>query len=89
MPRRNTTLRDKHRRMIARTKAPCALCGSPIDYSLPHMHPDEFVVDHIRPWATSHDDRLSNKQPAHRRCNLVKSDRQELELRVYQAPGDV
>lgn len=33
-PRRNTTIRDRHRKAIAAGQPPCALCGDPIDYTL-------------------------------------------------------
>ncbi|MFE9955848.1 HNH endonuclease [Micromonospora sp. NPDC005299] len=72
---RNTTIRDRHRKTIARGRPPCALCGESIDYELPYMDPGEFVVDHIVPRNRGGSDTLDNKQPAHRRCNRAKSDR--------------
>lgn len=76
MNKRNTTIRDRHRKAIARTQPPCALCGQPIDYTLTdHLHPDAYVVDHIIPIAKGGPDTLANKQPAHRNCNRAKSDR--------------
>lgn len=71
---RNTTIRDRHRRIIKVKRLPCAICGQPIDYSLPYLHPMEFVADHIIPDAKGGPDTLDNKQPAHRRCNRDKSD---------------
>ena len=59
MAGRNTTRRDRHRATIAQAKPPCAICGSPIDYTLRWPHPDT----------------LSNKQPAHHRCNREKSNK--------------
>lgn len=73
--RRNTTIRDRHRAAIARTKPPCALCGTEIDYKLPHIDPMSFVVDHIAPLSRGGADTLDNKQAAHRVCNRAKSDR--------------
>jgi 5-methylcytosine-specific restriction endonuclease McrA len=75
MAGRNTTTRDRHRQIIARGKPPCALCGEPIDYTLPYMDPGEFVVDHITPLKRGGTDTIDNKQAAHRRCNRSKSDR--------------
>lgn len=71
---RNTTTRDRHRRIIARTQPPCALCGQAIDYSLKWPHPDSYVVDHIHPDARGGPDALSNKQAAHAHCNRAKGD---------------
>lgn len=34
MSNRSTRNRDRHRRIIAATRPPCALCGEPIDYTL-------------------------------------------------------
>ncbi|MEV1331139.1 HNH endonuclease [Micromonospora costi] len=72
---RNTATRDRHRAIIAKGRPPCALCGEPIDYTLPYMDPGEYVVDHIVPRNRGGSDTLDNKQPAHRRCNRAKSDR--------------
>lgn len=71
---RNTTTRDRHRRILKAKRLPCAICGHPIDYTLPYLHPMEFVADHIIPDAKGGPDTLANKQPAHRRCNRDKSD---------------
>ncbi|MEU1761685.1 HNH endonuclease signature motif containing protein [Micromonospora sp. NPDC005652] len=74
-PRRNTAIRDRHRAIIARGKPPCSLCGEPIDYTLPHLDPGEYVVDHVVPLNRGGADTLENKQAAHRLCNRLKSDR--------------
>jgi 5-methylcytosine-specific restriction endonuclease McrA len=75
MPR-NTTVRDKHRRHIAKTKAPCHICHEPIDYTLPHLDPWAFTIDHITPLNKGGDERdPANIAAAHRRCNRTKSDR--------------
>ena len=73
--RRNTSKRDRHRAIIAKTGAPCALCGEPIDYSLRYPDPDSFVVDHVVPLNRGGDDVLANKTASHNRCNRLKSDR--------------
>jgi 5-methylcytosine-specific restriction endonuclease McrA len=72
MTTRNTTTRDKHRAYIKRGKPPCALCHEPIDYSLPHLDPGEFVVDHFVALKNGGLDTLENKQPSHRACNSMK-----------------
>lgn len=84
---RNTTIRDQHRRAIARTKPPCGiyLLHGPgedecrIDYSLKSPHPMSFEVDHIIPLGPNPSleriaelDVLSNKQASHRACNREK-----------------
>lgn len=59
-----------------RVKAPCVVCGQPIDYSLPGKHPDGCTVQHIKSrklfpqltWAPS------NWAPAHRSCNTSAGD---------------
>lgn len=43
---------DRRRKLRARLRAlglPCALCGQPIDYSLPAGDPMSFEVDEIIP----------------------------------------
>ena len=51
---RNTTIRDRDRKTIARTKPPCAhtnclFPGEPIDYDAHHLDPRAYTVDHITP----------------------------------------
>ena len=75
MPTRNTTTRDRDRAYIRRRKPPCGICGEPIDYTLHHLDPGAFVVDHIDPLSKGGADTLENKQAAHRSCNRTKSDK--------------
>ena len=75
MPGRNTTRRDRDRAAIKRTRAGCHICGEPIDYTLPYLHPREFVVDHVIPLSKGGPDDLSNKKAAHRDCNSKKRAR--------------
>jgi len=72
---RNTTVRDKHRAAIRRTKPPCHICKGEIDYALRTPHPDSFEVDHVVPLNQGGADTLDNKAAAHRRCNRAKSDK--------------
>lgn len=72
---RKTATRDRHRRSIRAGEPPCHLCGKPIDYSLPYLHPGEFVVDHVIPLNKGGADVIENKAAAHRSCNRAKSDR--------------
>jgi len=75
MVKRNSTTRDMHRARIARDKPACHICGRPIDYSLPHLDPMSFVVDHVMPLAKGGPDTLDNKKAAHRECNSKKRAR--------------
>lgn len=77
---RNTTVRDRDRKAIARTKPPCHICEQPIDYTLPHLDPLAYVVDHVIPLAKGGADLLANKAAAHRACNRTKSDKLADEL---------
>lgn len=69
---RNTTTRDKHRRIIAQDEPPCAICHNPINYDLKYPDPWSYVVDHIHPRTRGGPDTLDNKQPAHNKCNRDK-----------------
>lgn len=72
---RNTTTRDRHRNILRRDHPPCGICHRDIDYTLPHLDPGEFVVDHVIPLARGGRDVLENKQAAHRLCNELKGDK--------------
>lgn len=80
MARRNTTIRDRHRKAIAAGKPVCALCGHPIDYTLKRPHPMSYVADHIIPLDKGGPDTLANKQPAHWQCNDAKRTQTEVPL---------
>lgn len=72
---RNTTVRDQHRRAIARTKPPCHICEQPIDYSLKSPDPMSYEVDHVLALDNGGTDTLDNKAASHRRCNREKWNR--------------
>ncbi len=77
---RTASARVRHRR------APCHLCGQPIDYALPYTHPRSFTVDHLLPVATldSNDPRLLDPQyldAAHRDCNSRRGTRDVADAR--------
>lgn len=60
--RARAALRDK--------RNPCHICGRPIDYTLPHTHPQSFVADHLQPLAHGgHYAALTNLAAAHKVCN--------------------
>ena len=75
MTPRSTRQRDRDRVTIRRARPACHICGDPIDYTLPYLHPQEFVVDHLIPLSRGGRDDLSNKAAAHRACNRSKSDK--------------
>lgn len=90
---RNTTTRDRDRRVIARTKPPCALCEEPIDYTLKWPDPMCFVVDHIQPIDSARTveervaiDALANKQAAHNKCNREKWHKVERKVVLICGP---
>lgn len=65
---------------------PCALCGQPIDYSLPSGHPMSYELDEIVPISMGGSPvDIENVQPAHRICNQKKGNR-IAPLRAEQKP---
>lgn len=69
----------RRRQIVARHRArvrggePCAVCGRPIDLSIPYPEPWSFVVDEIIPVAYGGDPlSWANTEPAHRWCNSIK-----------------
>lgn len=76
-PRRaNSTRRNKLRARIKAQGLPCALCGGPIDYSLPAGDPMSYEVDEIIPVSLGGDPLdIDNCQPVHRICNQRKGNK--------------
>jgi 5-methylcytosine-specific restriction endonuclease McrA len=72
---RNTTIRNRHRRIIAKDEPPCHICGQPINYQAHHLDPMSFTIDHITPINRGGTDTLDNCAAAHRKCNRDKSDK--------------
>ena len=72
---RSTATRNRMRNAIAKAKPACHICGEPIDYTLPHLDPRAFVIDHVVPLAKGGEDALSNVRAAHRECNSKKRAR--------------
>ena len=65
----------------------CALCGMPIDYSLPAGHPMSFEVDEIVPVSRGGSPiDMDNVQAAHRICNQRKGNRLPHEARGINKP---
>jgi 5-methylcytosine-specific restriction endonuclease McrA len=78
----NGNARRKLRAWLRSQGLPCAICGQPIDYTLPSGHPLSFEVDEVRPVSRWREfgyasptaaalDR-ENVQPVHRICNERK-----------------
>ena len=73
--RRNGHRRNQLRDKVARMGLPCALCGRPIDYTLPPGHPWCYELDEIIPVSKGGNPLdPANVQPAHRRCNQLKGN---------------
>lgn len=73
---RNGTRRRKLRARLKAQGNPCAICGQPIDYSLPSGDPLSFEVDEIIPVSLSGNELdINNVQAAHRICNQRKGNK--------------
>lgn len=72
---RSTTLRDKHRRIIAADEPPCHWCQGHIDYVAHHLDPKAFQIDHVVPLDAGGPDTLDNLVASHRACNRAKSNK--------------
>ena len=60
-----------------KAKAPCHICGMPIDYLIaPSSAPDAWEPDHLVPVSKRPDLELdlNNVLPSHMRCNRVRGD---------------
>lgn len=77
---RNTARRDKHRKIVARGRPPCHLCGNEIDYAASHLEPHSYTIHHVIPLAKGGPDQmhLEDGTPqivaAHRKCNRDYGD---------------
>ncbi|WP_455951423.1 HNH endonuclease [Arcanobacterium haemolyticum] len=75
---RSTRRWKQLRQAYKNQKAPCAICGQPIDYEAPAGTPQSFELDHIKPLAL--DPNLAyetaNLQATHKICNNRKNNRQ-------------
>lgn len=73
---KNGAKRRELRRYFKHRGEPCALCGKPIDYSLPAGHPMSFEIDEIIPVSKGGDPfSKQNTQAAHRICNQRKGNK--------------
>lgn len=72
---KNGHRRRQLRKRVLATYSTCALCGQPVDKSLPAGHPMAPEVDEIIPISKGGSPLdWNNVQLVHRQCNLKKSD---------------
>lgn len=72
----NGAARRKLRAAVRAEGLPCALCGMPIDYSLPAGDPMSYELDEIVPVSKGGSPyERANVQPAHRICNQRKGNK--------------
>lgn len=72
----NGSARRKLRDAVRAEGLPCALCGMPIDYSLPAGDPMSYELDEIVPVSKGGSPfERANVQPAHRICNQRKGNK--------------
>lgn len=78
IPGRTTAAHRKNRAALkaltAEHNLPCALCGQPIDTTLPYTDPQSFAYDHVKSIQTHPElaDDPTNGQPSHKLCNENK-----------------
>ena len=66
----NGSARRALRRRVAAMRAPCWICGLPVDYDLPARHPRSYELDELVPVSKGGDPLdPANVAPAHRICN--------------------
>lgn len=78
--------RDALKRQCKRNNSACALCGNPIDYTLPYTHAMSFTADHIKAIANG-GKMLGQLQPAHRACNSRKGAKTEIRQNLNTNPS--
>ncbi|MBR1829182.1 MAG: HNH endonuclease [Atopobiaceae bacterium] len=93
MPSSNPRYRNPKRRHTMRVRImrrgdPCALCGKPIDYSLPRGHPMAYELDEIIPISRGGSPiDPDNLQATHAICNRRKGNKlPDEQLRVIERP---
>lgn len=67
---------ERNKKKIYATQNICAICGKPVDFSIPYPHPLSACIDHIIPVAKGgHPSDINNMQLAHMTCNRQKADK--------------
>ncbi len=74
------TVFEKNKKRILATETVCAICGRPVNKSLPKGDPMAPEIDHIIPISKNgHPSDISNLCLVHASCNKAKSDKVFLE----------
>ena len=74
--RATKTAYERNRKKILANEDVCAICGGPVDKTLPARHPMSAQVDHIIPVSKGGDpSAMDNLQLTHRKCNRAKADK--------------
>lgn len=67
---------ERNKKKIYATQDICAICGKPVDFSIPYPHPLSACIDHIIPVSKGgHPSDINNMQLAHMTCNRQKADK--------------
>ena len=81
MPSSNPRYRNPHARNVLRERVqrrgdPCAICGKPIDYTLPARHPMSYELDEIIPVSRGGSPiDPDNVRATHRICNEKRGNK--------------
>lgn len=67
MAERNSANAKRFRKVIARQRPACHICGLEIQWDAPYLDPLSFVIDHVKPLHKGGEDALHNIKAAHRR----------------------
>ena len=70
---RNKVAREKAKAMRSTKPVICALCGEPIDMTLPYYHKMAWTLEHVTPLAAG-GHVMGRTVWAHRSCNSKKGD---------------
>ena len=80
------TAYEKNKKRILATESICAICGRPVDKTLPQHDPMAPEIDHIIPISKGgHPSDIDNLCLVHSCCNKAKSDKVFLET-IQQKP---
>ena len=81
----NGSRRRSVRKRLASMGLPCAICGDPIDYSLPPGLWGSFEVDEVTPYSLGGSELdMDNLLPAHRLCNELKGNKLHFHLNGFR-----